>query len=506
MGLVDPLRGRVIRALADLDVFADHGALRELVQTAVGDQPRAKNFINGIEFRGAGQVMARRLVVKAGPLGDPPGDFLARILGELLASEAIDGQSLLVLNAALERLQRPHTAAPGEPPPAVESPDAPQTPQTQSQAVQVDPPGPGESVHGAPTGDGPLVMVSFSHRDFDAVKTLVAELRARGVRATWDQDAPPGSDIPIWVWSTYQRADWVVLACSGHYHDSVEGLLRHPVAAPPTGKGVAQEVRFMASEHIHHGPERFVPVLLPGSQPHHIPLVAQVKLRFSVPDQYEDLARCLRKPRSRRASAATDEDGDKEPEAAKVGSSRKAIGQPPVDADEPPDMVNVPARETPKDNEVDGTSGKKFEPWTRHTERLNRIWTSIREGIARYRFALLLAIAGTGVFIASLTCTEPPSVPCHDGQLVLLEEGLPAKLFDTAIIRFIKRDSANTITFSLQEHEHDGVPQTVVLKESETKSLVRLDKNRRATGMNVYTLRHEQTRSFLCVVLAGPAE
>ena len=241
MGLVDPLRGRVIRTLADLDIFADHGALRELVQAAVGNRPRAKNFINGIEFRGTPQVMARRLVVKAERLGDPPGDVLARVLGELLASEAIDGEGLLILNAALERLQRPHTVAPGDAPPATESPEPPKTRprpvSTEPPETHAEPPGLDSSAQDAPPSDGPLVMVSFSHRDFDAVKALIAELRQRGVRATWDQDQAPGSDIPVWVWSTYQRADWVVLACSAHYCDSVEGLLHDPVAAPSTGQG-----------------------------------------------------------------------------------------------------------------------------------------------------------------------------------------------------------------------------------------------------------------------------
>ena len=405
MGLVEPLRGKVIRALADLDVFADSGALRELVQAAVRDVPRAKNFINGIEFRGTAQALARRLVVKAEPLGNPPGEMLARILGELLASEPIAGEPLLVLNAALERLRSRHTASPGDPSPVTTStassgeptpataltgspgepstataltgsPGEPSTVATRvdaskkrPQANDVKAPDAGAlAVHYEPPANAPLarpragqglarpragqglarpragqglVMVSFSHRDFDAVKALIAELRQRGVRATWDQDQAPGSDIPVWVWSTYQRADWVVLACSAHYYDSVEGLLRDPVAAPSTGKGVAQEARFMASEHIHHGPERFVPVLLPGSEPHHIPLLAQGKLRFSVPDQYDELARRLREPRPRRASTGPNEDGDKEPEPATTRTAGDAIVQPPEDVHAPVDSVNT---------------------------------------------------------------------------------------------------------------------------------------------------------------------
>ncbi len=243
-----------------------------LVEAAVRDATYGRALLGGLNLDGGLRDRARELVVKSERAGEPPGDLLRRLLGEMLR-DLTERRHEVVFNAAIERLERSSEPIPG----------APDLWTTDAQDTVVRP-------------DGPLVMVSFSHGDFDDVRALVEALRARGVNVTWDQDQRPGSHIPTWVVSTYQRADWIVLACSPSYGASVQRQMRDPVTAPSVGKGVAQEVRMLCTEDLHYGSARFVPAMLPNAQPGHIPLVARGQLRYVVPDEYDALAEAVKRP------------------------------------------------------------------------------------------------------------------------------------------------------------------------------------------------------------------
>ncbi|MEM7674531.1 MAG: SUMF1/EgtB/PvdO family nonheme iron enzyme [Myxococcota bacterium] len=281
--LSETVRRHLISTLADLDVFHNAPALRSMVKSALVGVHRGPNLLRNARFDGRPLDIARALVVQTERLGTPPGDFLARILKELW-DDAAEDQQLLVLTAALEQLEGPVTIPRHALPPRDSAAEfAPQS----SALSRTD------RLH----HDGPTVMVSYRLVDIDQVRPVVDELRAQGVNVVWDQDQSNDSDIPVWVWATYLRADWILLACSEAYDRAIKELLHAPHRVPKFGKGVAQEARFMAIEHLHSGPERFVPVLLPGARPEHVPLVAKGKFTYALPDQQHLLIEHLRHPR-----------------------------------------------------------------------------------------------------------------------------------------------------------------------------------------------------------------
>ncbi|MEM7675764.1 MAG: toll/interleukin-1 receptor domain-containing protein [Myxococcota bacterium] len=293
--LGDTLRASLIRALADHEVFGDPRALRTMARTALADVDRGPNFLRSAQFGGRPLDVARWVVNEGERLGTPSGDFLARIL-RTLKMDAVDDHQLIVVNAALERLERSMVSPPGTPPSA---------PPASHQTYPARPASTSTNHH-----DGPMVMVSYRTLDAESVRALIDALRAQRVNAVWDQDQPNDSDIPAWVWSTYQHADWIVLACSPAYAQAISGFLVEPSQAPSTGKGVAQEARFMATEHLTQGPGRFVPVLLPGALPDHVPLVARGKFQYRYPDQLHQLAQHVRSPRGSRAPSSQQDDSE----------------------------------------------------------------------------------------------------------------------------------------------------------------------------------------------------
>jgi len=315
--LNEAIRSRLIRTLADLDIFYDARALRPMVRTALSGVDRGHNFLRTARFDGRPLDVARALVVQTERLGTPPGDFLVRILKELW-DDAVNDEQLLVLTAALEQLES-----------AANRPADIATSDHSSAEFDAQLPRPRRADQ--PHRDGPMVMISYRLVDIDQVRPWIHELRARGVNAVWDQDQPNDSDIPVWVWATYQRADWIVLACSEAYDRAVKDLLRAPNKVPEFGKGVAQEARFMATEHLNRGPGRFVPVLLPDSRPEHVPLVAKGKLHYTLPAQLAQLAQHLQYPRQtqpgnnnnnrRHPRAAQPEEDDDQAQASSAPSA-----------------------------------------------------------------------------------------------------------------------------------------------------------------------------------------
>ncbi len=296
MALTEKVRTELVAALSELPVLMNPAQTLTLLQGALRDAPFGQNFLGGVVLTGGMRATARHLVINAERAGDPPGDLLRRILVALL-SEVTEPRHQIVFNAAIERLDRSEAAIPGAPPSALalasddtDVADATDVANEQRPNAERPP-------------DGPLAMVSFSHADAAEVESLVHALRIRGVNITWDRDQESGGTIATWVVSTYQRADWIVLACSPNYGASVEDLLKNVVGTPPTGRGVAQEVRLMCSEDLHYGPARFVPVMLTGAALEHIPLVALGQPRYAMPEQLGALAEALKQPGPRSASS-----------------------------------------------------------------------------------------------------------------------------------------------------------------------------------------------------------
>lgn len=73
----------------------------------------------------------------------------------------------------------------------------------------------------APPSLGRQSLYAKTHKE-------VLEKARAGVATIPEVPKVKGTDIPVWVWSTYQHADWIALACSRAYHESVERLLRTP--------------------------------------------------------------------------------------------------------------------------------------------------------------------------------------------------------------------------------------------------------------------------------------
>ena len=110
-GLDDAMQRSLIQTLADLAVFSDPAALQTTVRAALRDAPRGQNFIRAVRFSTRPLDVARQLVVDGQKLGQPPGDFLARII-KVLLDEALDEPQRETLTTAFARLGRADSTPP----------------------------------------------------------------------------------------------------------------------------------------------------------------------------------------------------------------------------------------------------------------------------------------------------------------------------------------------------------------------------------------------------------
>jgi hypothetical protein len=118
----------------------------------------------------------------------------------------------------------------------------------------------------------PRVFISYSHDSSaheDRVRGLADRLRVSGIDTVLDQyhTAPP-EGWPMWMDREIQKADFVVLVCTDTYRRRVEER-----DEPGRGRGVLWEAKLIYN-HLYQtdtAVQRFVPVLIEGAAPSHIP-------------------------------------------------------------------------------------------------------------------------------------------------------------------------------------------------------------------------------------------
>ncbi|MFO1155679.1 MAG: SEFIR domain-containing protein [Rhodospirillales bacterium] len=149
--------------------------------------------------------------------------------------------------------------------------------------------------------DAPKVFISYSHdgpAHAERVLELANRLREDGLDADLDQyETAPPEGWPAWCEKGIKQADFVLLVCTGTY------LRRFDDEDPGKGLGVLYEARTIRQ--LIYGDRartsKYIPVLLDGGSPEHIPTVVQGATRWEVetPDGYEGLYRQLtRQPKA----------------------------------------------------------------------------------------------------------------------------------------------------------------------------------------------------------------
>ena len=132
--------------------------------------------------------------------------------------------------------------------------------------------------------DAPRVFVSYSHDSEDHARLVLALTDAlcdRGIDAILDQNVFPGPEEgwPRWMDSNLDAAKFVLMVCTETYRRRVMGLEK-----PGRGLGVRWEGSLIFNRIYNDEPSgsRFIPILLPGSEPAHIPNSVQGHTRYQV--------------------------------------------------------------------------------------------------------------------------------------------------------------------------------------------------------------------------------
>ena len=135
---------------------------------------------------------------------------------------------------------------------------------------------PSESAHGpenSPGGTMIKVFISYSHdsnEHADRVLALADALCGLGIDVTLDRYVHPAPEEgwPRWMDRNLDEARFVLMICTETYRRRVMGR-----EEPGKGLGVSWEGSLIYNRIYHDKPSgsRFIPVLLPGSEPAHIP-------------------------------------------------------------------------------------------------------------------------------------------------------------------------------------------------------------------------------------------
>jgi eukaryotic-like serine/threonine-protein kinase len=142
----------------------------------------------------------------------------------------------------------------------------------------------------------PKVFISYSHDSSehqDIVLKLADHLRQEGIDTLLDQYEPaPPDGWPMWMDREIQKADFVVMVCTETYLRRVEGREN-----PGKGRGVLWEVKLFYNSLYEKDTnvQRFIPILLKGGDPSHIPspLRTLAYYRVDTEEGYESLYRHL---------------------------------------------------------------------------------------------------------------------------------------------------------------------------------------------------------------------
>jgi len=151
--------------------------------------------------------------------------------------------------------------------------------------------------------DAPRVFISYSHDSSDhaaRVLDLANALRRDGSDVILDrylQPRGPEEGWPLWMDRNIRDADFVLMVCTATY-------LRRVMSEeePGLGLGVRWEGKLIYNRIYHDKPSglRFIPILLPGSEPAHIPTPVLGHNRYQIASfsrtdrGYDDLYRHLR--------------------------------------------------------------------------------------------------------------------------------------------------------------------------------------------------------------------
>ncbi|MBV8318830.1 MAG: TIR domain-containing protein [Planctomycetaceae bacterium] len=124
--------------------------------------------------------------------------------------------------------------------------------------------------------DAPRVFLSYSHdsaEHVDRVLALADALRAGGIDVILDRYVDdPDEGWPRWMAQNIEAARFVLLVCTDTYRRRAMGL-----EEPGRGLGVDWEGNLIFNAIYHRiqndqpSGSRFIPILLPGSEPSHIP-------------------------------------------------------------------------------------------------------------------------------------------------------------------------------------------------------------------------------------------
>jgi hypothetical protein len=129
------------------------------------------------------------------------------------------------------------------------------------------------------------VFISYSHDSDDhdnRVLALADALRASGIAAVVDQYYPnPPEGWPHWMERNFDAADYVLMICTGAYHDRV-------TRSQPVGTGLGAQ---WEGGHIYNilyaDPnlgDRFIPVLIDGASKDYIPQPLRGHTRYAIND------------------------------------------------------------------------------------------------------------------------------------------------------------------------------------------------------------------------------
>ena len=121
--------------------------------------------------------------------------------------------------------------------------------------------------------DAPRVFLSYSHdsdEHADRVLALADALCDRGIDVILDRyvHPAPAEGWPRWMDRNLDEAKFVLMVCTETYRRRVMGP-----EEPGKGLGVRWEGSLIYNRIYHDEPSgsRFIPILLPGSEPTHIP-------------------------------------------------------------------------------------------------------------------------------------------------------------------------------------------------------------------------------------------
>ena len=125
----------------------------------------------------------------------------------------------------------------------------------------------------------PKVFISYSHDGADheeRVLDLANRLRESGIDAEIDQyETSPGGGWPFWCERKVEEADFVLLVCTQTYR------CRFDARDPGKGLGVLYEARTLRQLiYDSGGTNKYIPVLLNGGSPEHIPTIVKGATRW----------------------------------------------------------------------------------------------------------------------------------------------------------------------------------------------------------------------------------